>query len=173
MICEPLRHLGDGVEGLGSNGAGRYGLKIRRAVTNSECLESWALAQKTQHGEKFGGSGLRKIDRPGSVPPQVSAPLAAIVVDFEVSGKFAADLEYVSLPETCEFGGARARRSAQRGVVLNHDGERRGECDNHREAPTLEVRAVDAASLGFTELRSPRRLEPMNVPAAGSGAIIT
>ncbi len=90
--------MGYGVEGLGSNGSRRYGLEIRRAVTNTERLGSWALAQEAQHGEKAGSSGLGELDRPGRVPSQVSAPLATIVVDFQVPGMFPADLEHISLP---------------------------------------------------------------------------
>ena len=114
---------------------GGYGLEIRRAVTDTERLGSRALAQEAQHGEQVGGGGLGELDRPGRVPSQVSAPLAAIVVDFQVSGVFAADLEHISLPEPRELGGARARRCAQRRVVLDHDGERRCEGENHREPP--------------------------------------
>ena len=78
--------------------ARRCGLEIRRGVTNTERLGSRALAQEAQHGEKLGGGGLGEIDLPGRIPAQVSAPLATIVVDLQVSGLFAADLEHISLP---------------------------------------------------------------------------
>jgi hypothetical protein len=87
-----------GVEGLGSHGPRRYGLEIRRGIADAERLGSWALAQKAQHGEKLGGSGLGNLDWPGRIASQVSAPFAAIVVDFQISGMFAADLEHISLP---------------------------------------------------------------------------
>ena len=88
---------------MASNGSAvmrsrRYGLEIRRAVTDTERLGSRALAQEAQHGEQLGGGGLGELDRPGRVPSQVSAPLATIVVDLQVSGMFAADLEHISLP---------------------------------------------------------------------------
>ena len=88
LIGEPLGHLRYGVEGFGSDGAWRHGLQIRRAVTNAERLGTWTLAQEAQHGEKLGGGGLGKLDQPGRVLLQVSAPLAMIIVDFQVSGMF-------------------------------------------------------------------------------------
>jgi hypothetical protein len=50
------------------------------------------------YGEEVGGSGLGEFHRPHRVPSQVAAPFTAIVVDFQVSGMFPADLEHISLP---------------------------------------------------------------------------
>jgi hypothetical protein len=98
LISEPLGHSGYGVEGLGGNGSRRCRLEIRRTITDAKRLGSWAIAQEAQHGEKLGGGGFGEFDRPSRVLSQVSAPLATMVVDLQVSGMLAADLENVSLP---------------------------------------------------------------------------
>src|SRR5271156_6213160 len=84
---------------------------------------------------------------------------------------FAADLEHISLPKVRKLGGARAGSNAQCRMVLDHDGERRYEGEHHRAPATLAV-GTAASSAGLA-LRSPRRLEPINFPAAGSGAMMT
>jgi hypothetical protein len=96
-----------------------------------------------------------------------------MVIDLEVSGLRAADLEQISLPQPLQLRRARARGCAERGVILRHDGERRGERKDHCDAFACEIAPATAPSTGFGALASPMRLEPMNLPDAGSGAMMT
>src|SRR5215469_4055433 len=173
LIGEPLGHLCDGSEGLGCQGALRHRLQVCRAVTDSQSLRSRAFAQEAHHGQKLRSGSLGELNGSSHIPSEVASPLLTIVVDFEVPSPFAANLEDISLPKSRQLRGARARGRAQHSVILDHDGERCGKRENHRELPASAVTPVRVSPVRLIELWSPRRLEPMNLSAAGSGAMIT
>ncbi len=106
--------------------------------------------------------GLVEGHRADRLALQVAAPLAAIVVDLQVSGALAADLEHIALPERRKFGGAGFRGGADRGVVLDNNGERRGEGQDHCELSALVLAVADASLTEPVEFFAPMRLEPMN-----------
>ena len=60
-----------------------------------------------------------------------------------------ANLEDIPLPQPHEHRGIRARRRAQRCMILNHDGERADQGEDHCAALVCEVTLAAAVSMGF------------------------
>src|SRR6185369_1915702 len=77
-----------------------------------------------------------------------------------------------ALPELCVDGGGRARRGAQRGLVLRHDGQReqRGGEGNHHCTPSPAPPSLRACCCAGSGPTSP---EAMKRPSALGGAMMT
>jgi len=157
LIGEPLCHAGNRIQRLGGERLRRDGPQIRGTVADSERLKSGALPQKSHHGEELRRSGLGQKHGTCRISAQVPALLAAVVVDLQVPGALAAHLEHVPLPQGGQLDRIGPRCGTQRSVILDDDGERRGQSQYH----------------GARSAGEPMRFEPMNCPLAGVGAMMT